>query len=337
MAETRPPGWEPLTASGAPPGWEPAAPPSPPDTHGVIPGAILDTLGLTKRPGAVPLTGAPGTKTPLGVALNPQTPLEHLARLAIVAPALGAVGALAGTGATAAGLPAVLTGAAPIAARIAASGALGAGSAAASGESALWGGILDAAVAGLTEGVVAGLPRLRVPFTNIGIKAQAEPVRASRAALEHATRAPGEALERIAARLPKGKWLMVPSLSGQKLTVEDAVKQLSGTMGPQYQQARGEIISELSRLDIQRVTGPKPWAGALFRKWTTPERFVAPESGTGRLALAALRASQNPAVRAAADAAMTAPVGSPAVPVGLPLAILGGQAAYNRLPAWMQP
>src|SRR3972149_985482 len=72
---------------------------------------------VSGRPGAVPLPGAPGPTTPAGVLLNPQTPLEHLARFAVAAPAIGLAGAGAG-----AAVPAALSPAAAIAARIPAGG-----------------------------------------------------------------------------------------------------------------------------------------------------------------------------------------------------------------------
>ena len=83
---------------------QPAKPETKPDDRSVLGGAVADTLGISGRPGAVPLTGAPGTKTPLGVVLKPEGALEHLTSLAVQAPLLAAGGELA----AAARVPAVL-------------------------------------------------------------------------------------------------------------------------------------------------------------------------------------------------------------------------------------
>ena len=83
---------------------QPAKPETKPDDRSVLGGAVADTLGISGRPGAVPLTGTPGTKTPLGVVLKPEGVPEHLASMAVQAPLVAAGGGLA----TAAKVPAAL-------------------------------------------------------------------------------------------------------------------------------------------------------------------------------------------------------------------------------------
>src|SRR5439155_19161849 len=119
---------------------QPAKPGTKPDDRSVLGGAVADTLGLSGRPGAVPLTGAPGTKTPLGVVLKPEGVAEHLTSLAVQAPLVAAGGGLA----TAARVPAALG-------RIAASGGLGAVEGAAAGIGAGTGAALGTAGGALGE------------------------------------------------------------------------------------------------------------------------------------------------------------------------------------------
>ena len=119
----------------------PAAPAKPEapgytDTHGPLSGAVLDTLGLSKRPGA---------KTPAGVVLNPSGPLEHGVSMAVKVPAYAAAGPW---------------GALPLA------GAEGAAAAAQRGEGAAsmaGHGLLDVALAALTKGALSGASRALKP------------------------------------------------------------------------------------------------------------------------------------------------------------------------------
>src|SRR5437868_14146156 len=86
------------------------------DTHGVATGAVLDTLGLTDRPGA---------DTVKRVLTKPQG-AERLIAPAIAAPLIYAGGLAAGTGATAAGLPSSVAAFAPAAGRVLTSGGIAA-------------------------------------------------------------------------------------------------------------------------------------------------------------------------------------------------------------------
>src|SRR5207247_1840544 len=122
---------------------------------------------------------------------------------------------------------------------------------------------------------------------------------------EWATRAPTEALTALRARLPAGQWMNVPSISGAKMTADEAIDELKRLTGNEYRQARDEIASELSRLDKQRVTGPKPVAGTVFKQRTSPERFTPPAEPSGstmeRVAAKAADGLKSPVARAAAD------------------------------------
>lgn len=243
---------------------------------GIITGAVKDTLGMTGR--GVPLTGTKDVKTPLGVILKPDNALEFGVREAVLAPA------------TAASLPV----------RIAASAGIGSLDALASGkgfDGAAYEGLLDAITAGVTEAVFGKGAKL--------VSKVSAPMRG----LEWATRAPREALDALAARLPKGKFMNVPSIAGGKMTAEEAIDELVKLRGAEYKQARDEIASELSRLDKQRVTGPKPVAGTVFKQRTEPEIFESRRSPTlMHAAENTAKAMRAPLTRSAADVAATTPI-----------------------------
>ena len=269
---------------------------------------------MGERPGAVPLTGTPETKTPLGVLLKPEGAAEHLAQAAVMAPGLAAAG---GAGA-ALGVPAAVG-------RVAAAGGLGAARAALAGEDATWGGIVDALVAAGTEGAMGLLPHLRLPrmFGVPSLADLAEKMRSTKAGLQYATERLEAALDVVRARLPKGKWLNVPSLSATPLSVQDAVNKLKQATGTVYQQARAEVAHEMGRLDVQRVTGPRPLAGAVFKAQTSPERYVYPGTAAERVAEHVVPYFRAPAVRAAADVAATEEV-APGVPAGAVVPVVAG-------------
>src|SRR3990167_2601027 len=356
--------------------------------------------------------------------------------------------------------------------RIAGAGLAGGAEAAAHGESIGGTTFLDLAVAGLTEGALAGAVKLKPPKMLGGVPSLAdlaEKMRSTKAGLRHATEAPMQAFDMLRARLPKGKWLNVPTLakaaprttreaatrsieplrpspttpseagyhyhatnennaaeiarSGLKthkpsygtdqsvwpdggverrsyctpcaggayvfapavggpvllrvrndraafrgagsgdtfvreaipakhieianadgtwrplqesrairgtkelLTVDEAVKRLAGFTAPESRGARAEIASELTRLDVQRVTGPKPLAGAIFKTFTEPERFLYRGTPLERVAERVVGATRHPITRTAADVAATADVGG--LPAGAWPAMLGAQQASS--------
>src|SRR5439155_17572721 len=71
-----------------------------------LPGALKETFGAGTRPGAVPLTGTPEAKTPLGVVLKPEGALERATSAAVQAPLTAAAGGPVGRIAISAGLSA---------------------------------------------------------------------------------------------------------------------------------------------------------------------------------------------------------------------------------------
>lgn len=274
----------------------------------IVRGAIGDLVKSGDRPGAVPLTGAPGTKTPLGVVLKPEGALERGVSMAVTAPAMYAIpgGALG---------------------RVAGAALMGGGTAAASGQplgEAGWQAALDGAVAGLTEGAMAsGSKVLKEGIPHV--------VRggAPAAAFRYATEAPGKAYEAIKARLPAGKWVNAPALGAARLTVKEAVDKLATLTGKAYEQARAELAHEMNRLDVQRVTGPKPLAGQVFKGRTSDARFEPPRSA--KLADVAGRAVGSRGAKATADAASTQEV-EDGIPAGLlgALAVAGAPGAISE-------
>lgn len=135
------------------------------DDHGIIVGGLLDTFGLSDRPGAVPLTGNATTKTPLGVVLKPGTgprmglgetldPLiEHGTSMAVTNLPTMKAGQLAGRAAAAA--PRLIRALAPAAGRVATQGAISK----ARGDSTS-GAFLDMAGAAIGEGAMAGAGKI---------------------------------------------------------------------------------------------------------------------------------------------------------------------------------
>lgn len=236
----------------------------------------------------------PGTKTPLGVVLKPENAGEFAVREMVAAPLWGA------------SLPL----------RIGAMGAMGAATAAAEGGDAKSMGInalIDMLVAGVTEGVMGT---------------------AGKAAGRYATKSVREAVEALRSRLPTGRWFNIPALSNARMTMDEVLTALDSvrTKGPTYQQARQEFANELTRLDAQRVTGPKPYAGQLFRERTSKEATT-----TGRTAATAEKALTAPAARAAADVAATTPASDQPgdLPIGA-VPIMGAIGGIDDAWRWLQ-
>lgn len=279
------------------------------DTHGVVSGAVLDTLGLTDRPGAVPLTGTATTKTPLGVVLKPEGLGEAAVREAVLAPA------------TATSLPG----------RLAISAGLGAAEQLASGK-----GLGEAGYAALLDAVTAGTFEAALGVGGAVAKKVAKPLLEAREvaagaqrAFEWATAAPGEALAALRSRFP-GARVLIPSIDKTaKITLDAAAERLSALTGNAYKQARAEIADWMNRLDKQRT--PKPRAGSVFKEFTSKERYPprAMPSGTPqqRAASAVADVAGAPVVRGAVDVAATTPMDEEGTPVGLvPASALAGAA-----------
>lgn len=234
---------------------------------------------------------------------------QHVGEILMDPRTTAPVTGLGGVAAKALGAPAVLG-------RVATAAGLGGAAGALTDGAAGYHALLDGAVAAITEGALSGVSKL----PKVGLEKTGAPARA----FKWATNAPVEAWEALKARLPGGKWLNVPSLSSSLLTAEEAVKKLAKLTGKDYQLAREEIASEFTRLDAQRMTGPKPFAGKVFKGRTSPERFE--PSTLSSVAEAARGALDSNAVRAGADAIAGTPYEG--VPLGaVAAAALPDQAA----------
>lgn len=210
-------------------------------------------------------------------------------------------------------------------ARIGLQGAAGAIKSAAKGENPLWGGLLDAATAGATEGALGLASKVKLPGVP-SLSDLAEKVTGRKEAFKYATEAPGKALDALRDRLPKGKWLWVPTINEKaKITVDEAVKSLKGLEGLEYQAARKEIINEMNALDIRKGGLPElgrksrpTYAGQGFDVRTSPERFQPPPGSTlERFAEGvAVPFLESPATRGLADVATTQHDPSSGLPYG---------------------
>jgi hypothetical protein len=220
--------------------------------------------------------------------------------------------------------------AAPAVGRALTSGVLGGARGASQGKGVggiAWDAFVDALVGGATEAGTALATRLRIPFTGMpSLKEAGEKVPGAAKGFAGGTQSLDTALNAIRDRLPKGKWLNVPTLGDKKMTIDEAVSGLKKLTGDDFKQARGEVVSELTRLDMQRgvrgMRGPTPYAGQAFNMRATPERFVYRGTPGERAATRVLDVSRNPAVRAGLEAEAAAESVVPGVPNAL-LPILG--------------
>jgi len=237
-------------------------------------GGILDTLGMTQRPGA---------RSVKDVMVDPKDRWEHLARF------LGTTGALMLGGA--AGAPLV----GPLGAEALTAGALGALEEKAKGGSAAWGALRDATLTGLTG---AAFNKAAAWLAAPGEK------------LAAGIRAPAEVLDTIRARLPKGKFFNMPSLSKSPLTVDEAVEGLSKLRGKAYTQGWAELADNIDRLDIKEMAVgsgfqkiPGPTAAEQFAKGSSSTLPAAP----GLVRRAAANLGKSDELRRATEALATDP------------------------------
>ena len=309
---------------------EPASRTTPSDTHGPILGGILDTLGVTGRPGA---------RTPADVLLRPEGLAEHAAQLAVTIPATYLSGA--GLGALATKVLPAVAGAAPVIGRVAASAGMGGAEAAARGDSPTMGALIDGVIAALTEGAVSKVSSgAKLPLIGKveGLMERGAPARA----YKWATEAVKEALEPVRARLPKAARLNIPSVSKTPITVDEAVKTLGTLEGDAYQQALQEIKNEMNRLDIQKwiatlsgefVKGPRPYAGTVYGRSVSPERFAPPTSA--KVAEAVRPVVTSPGARSLADIGTTQKLDG-GLPAGA-LPLLWGEQSLGWLGERLHP
>lgn len=235
--------------------------PPPPSTAGqhegvanIAKGAVLDTLGLSGRQGAVSLMGNEQTKTPLGVVLNPQGPLETATSMAVTAAPIAKAGTLA-----AKALPAIPKIAAAGGRMLAGTGLAAAKEIGKTGGVG-WETVIDAAIEGGTEAVGATIGKY--------VKDAGKAARGFKAATEK----PQKALDYVKSRLMNVK-AIIPSIDpAKKLTWDEMIERLKGLTGEQYRVARAEIANVMNGFDRQAL---KPRAGQVFKDMTKPKRFPA--------------------------------------------------------------
>lgn len=255
------------------------------DDHGVMMGSLLDTVGLTERPGKTTmLTNKPGQKTPLGVVVNPKDPEDYLASLGVTIPAYM-------------GMPFGALG------RTALAGTQGAGRAASEGQGA--GGmsrqaIIDAIVNMATEGVGGAIRSTGVGIPGVGRIPGLHEAGAPARAFKHATEAPAAALDAIKPRLLNAK-IMVPTITGgTKESVEDVVKKLAKLEGASYTEALEQLRHALNGIDKAAQQGASTRAGDMFVGRVSPQRFTPPKGATRADAADRGLATLQPAIDAVA-------------------------------------
>jgi hypothetical protein len=168
--------------------------------------------------------------------------------------------------------------AAPLIGRAITSGVIGGAESASKGQSPFWGFFVDALTGGATEGFLKVLPSvMKVPKVTRSVGEMAEKVRSTKAGEASVAPRIDEALALVKDKLPKGAWLNIPALDKTKrLTLEEAGKMLKapGLQDEQFQIARAQLKNEMNRLDITRLTGPKPYAGQIFGKYAPKEHYT---------------------------------------------------------------
>jgi hypothetical protein len=206
--------------------------------------------------------------------------------------------------------------------RVGAQAGAGAIKSAAKGENPLWGSFVDALVTGATEALLALIPgAARIPKLTRSVGEMAEKVRSTRAGEASVAPRVQEAIDLVKSKLPKGAWLNIPALdSTKKLTLDEATRLMKapGLRDEQFQIAREQFKNELNRLDITRVTGPKPYAGSIFGKFAPKEHFQYRPTVAERVAEQVVKGTESPALRGLADTLTTTDVGGPGgtLPIG---------------------
>lgn len=223
--------------------------------------------------------------------------------------------------------------------RVLTQGAIGAGEAALKDKSATKGAEADVINAGLTEGALGLIGVAKIPRWTKSIKEIADEFGSRTKAYEWATRAIGEAFDKIKDRIPKGRFMNVPNIDPtRRINPKEAMAGLEKLEGVEYDVARRQIISELNALDIRNVPKkmlggarktPGPYAGSEFEARTagkgsavSPVNRQKPTESSGEKAA---RAFQSPGTAVAADTATRQRVGG--VPFGTLAAAAGMQSA----------
>ena len=187
--------------------------------------------------------------------------------------------------------------------------------------------------AALGIGPKLGLSKLGVP----SLESLAKRVGAFR----YATEAPLAAYNAIKDRVPKGKWMFVPTINPKApITALEAAEGLAKLERLDYEAARKEIVQELNRLDMRRAglpqlkaKGPRPYAGSGFETRTSPERFA--PSDVSKRGAAVAEALKSPLSRIAADVGATEEVEG--VPVGALPFLMGSESLKSMAHKWLTP
>lgn len=165
-----------------------------------------------------------------------------------------------------------------------------------------------ATVAGLWEAAFGLAPKLGASKFGVpsleGLSKRVE-------AFDYASKAPMQAYEAIKDRVPKGKWMFVPTINPkQAITAKEAAEGLAKLERLDYEAARKEIKAELDRLDVWRAglpgrpgRGPRPYAGSAFETRTSATRFE--PSDVAKRGAATAQAMKSPLTRMAADVGAT--------------------------------
>lgn len=227
--------------------------------------------------------------------------------------------------------------------RVATSGALGAAESGSAGR-----GLADAGLAAAFEAGLSAVTHAKVPKLTRSLSDIAEQVTGRRGAFDKAGQSVAEAFDSIKPRIdallkqnglpPNARWLNVPALANQRMTLDEARRAFANAEGTTFDAARAQIHRELSNLDrtVMKATGQNPYTSIDFGKRAAKERFTPPVSSGERKAEGAYKALESPVTRAVGDRAVgqDEPVlgtGLPsglAVPMGVEEAV-GGQTLGN--------
>jgi hypothetical protein len=150
-----------------------------------------------------------------------------------------------------------------------------------------------------------------------------------------------QAYEAIKDRVPPGKFMFVPTIDPkQAISAKEAAQGLSKLHGLDYEAARKEIASELSRLDIWRAglpsmpnRGPRPYAGSAFETRTSP--YHVEPSAASRAGSRVAAGVKSPLARTAADIVATQPNEETGLPQGAIPPLYFGEPLVNMAQRWL--
>ena len=303
-----------------------------------IENAVRKSLGVEKK---VEVPSGEGDKatsptTPESIAgnvLNPgqPKPLDMVQKIGnTVLPPLATAPVIAAAGEVA---PAVGL-AAPVARSIA-SGALGGAKAASAGENIPLAFIFDALTAGAFEGAGALAPNLaKVPKVTSSGAEIAETTLKRREGFDTASKSIDLAFDAIKPRVPAAKFLRIPALSNNRLTVEEAREGFKGLKGKDFQAARQQLLEELKQLDKRAAKrmGQNLYTAKEAGTRLAPERFQLPESGAAKF-----WADLFPKYMAGVQSGVNAEASSDTLVPGIPTGALPAKAGFDFLAEHLRP